>query len=419
MKLVNKYITEEEGGHVTLIIQDSEDLWHAYNLILPGDTISTKTTRKVSKETASGSNESEKVKMRLSIRVLKIDFDPMDDRLRLSGVVNEENRWVKMGSHHTLELDVYKQFRLTKEHWDEVTKERLEEACSEKTRASAAAVVMQEGVANVCLLTDAMTLTKAHITQAIPRKRKTSSNSHDKSVDKFYQVVYDSLVRIVDFSTVKAVIIASPGFVKDQFYAFLTQAASKSENKAILENKSKFLLVHSSSGHRHALNEILREPAVIATLADTKAASEVAILAKFNLMMAKDMAQVVYSKRHVFHADESGAIEDLLLSDSLFRAKSIALRAEFVGLVDSVKAKGGRVHIFSSLHVSGEQLAQYSGIAAILRFPLHDIDDIGVDETEDLDLDQLELDPNDPSLSQDSAQASSSIEVPYDEEDDE
>ena len=45
MKIVNKHITEEDGGHVTLIIQDSEDLWHAYNLILPGDTISTKTTR--------------------------------------------------------------------------------------------------------------------------------------------------------------------------------------------------------------------------------------------------------------------------------------------------------------------------------------------------------------------------------------
>ena len=115
---------------MTLIIQDSEDLWHAYNLILPGDTISSKTSRyihcytefhykiatgklsesttcfenqtgmwcppldtllyllpyshlmtslvvfiplfsrrKISKETASGSSESEKVKTKLSILV--------------------------------------------------------------------------------------------------------------------------------------------------------------------------------------------------------------------------------------------------------------------------------------------------------------------------------------------------------------
>jgi protein pelota len=38
----------------------------------------------------------------------------------------------------------------------------------------------------------------------------------------------------------------------------------------LLENKSKFLLVHSSSGHKQVLKEILSDPAVAARLADTK-----------------------------------------------------------------------------------------------------------------------------------------------------
>ena len=45
MKIVSKYITKEEGGYVVLVIQDEEDLWHAYNLILPGDSVSSRTTR--------------------------------------------------------------------------------------------------------------------------------------------------------------------------------------------------------------------------------------------------------------------------------------------------------------------------------------------------------------------------------------
>ena len=50
----------------------------------------------------------------------------------------------------------------------------------------------------------------------------------------------------------------------------------KTDNKLLFENKSKFLLVHASSGFKHALKEVLADPAVQARLADTKASEEVA-----------------------------------------------------------------------------------------------------------------------------------------------
>ena len=40
---------------------------------------------------------------------------------------------------------------------------------------------------------------------------------------------------------------------------------------------------------------------------------------------------------------------------------------------------GGEAIIFSAMHVSGEQLNQLTGIAAILRFPLPDIEDQELD----------------------------------------
>lgn len=38
--------------------------------------------------------------------------------------------------------------------------------------------------------------------------------------------------------------------------------------------------------------------------------------------------------------------------------------------MEEVKAAGGEVLIFSSIHESGKQLDQLTGIAAILNFPL-------------------------------------------------
>ena len=57
---------------------------------------------------------------------------------------------------------------------------------------------------------------------------------------------------------------------QDQFFEYLYAEAIKLDNKVLLENKSKFLLVHASSGHKQVLKEILTDPAVATKLADTK-----------------------------------------------------------------------------------------------------------------------------------------------------
>lgn len=52
---------------------------------------------------------------------------------------------------------------------------------------------------------------------------------------------------------VKCILVASPGFVKDQFITYLYKEAVRQDNKILLENRPKFMLVHSSSGHKYSL----------------------------------------------------------------------------------------------------------------------------------------------------------------------
>lgn len=62
-----------------------------------------------------------------------------------------------------------------------------------------------------------------------------------------------SILRHVDFNVVKCVILASPGFVKDQCFEYMIQMAIKTDNKLLLDNRGKFLLVKASSGFKHSL----------------------------------------------------------------------------------------------------------------------------------------------------------------------
>lgn len=56
----------------------------------------------------------------------------------------------------------------------------LDQACDVAQKADVAAVVMQEGLANVVLVTPAMTLLRAKVEVTIPRKRRGSCTQHEK-----------------------------------------------------------------------------------------------------------------------------------------------------------------------------------------------------------------------------------------------
>jgi len=58
-----------------------------------------------------------------------------------------------------------------------------------------------------------------------------------------------------------------------------------------------------------------------------------------------------------------------------------------VGIVENVKKSGAEVLIFSSIHESGKQLDQLSGVAAILNFPLPEV------ESEDEEEEAVPADP--------------------------
>ena len=252
MKLLHKYIDKKACGSVTLIAEQAEDMWHAYNLISVGDNLRSSTIRRVVNESSVGLTTTSRVHTTLTISVESLDFDTQASVLRVKGKNIEENQFVKMGAYHTIDLELNRKFTITKNEWDSVALQRIDDACDPSQNADLAAIVMQEGLANVCLILSSMTLVKAKIEMSIPRKRKGQCANHDKSLEKFYERIVQALLTHINFDIVKAVIVASPGFTKDQFFEYMNAYAVKNlpATKVLIDNKSKFLLVHSASGFK-------------------------------------------------------------------------------------------------------------------------------------------------------------------------
>eukprot|EP01101_Sappina_pedata_P003217 TRINITY_DN13441_c0_g1_i1.p1 TRINITY_DN13441_c0_g1~~TRINITY_DN13441_c0_g1_i1.p1 ORF type:complete len:400 (+),score=178.16 TRINITY_DN13441_c0_g1_i1:11-1210(+) len=376
MKLLRREIDSKTStGSVAIIPEDPEDLWSLYNLIAVGDIITASTFRKVQKEMSMGSMESTKQKLTIALAVEGIQFDPSSGELRLNGKNTTESPHIRMGAYHTHELALNRKLIITKAHWDSIALSTLEEACNPSARADVSAVIISEGLAHFCLITENRTLFRAKIETAIPRKRKASVSGHDKSLEKFFESVMQNLQLHINFEVVKCVILAGPGFTKDQFFDFMMREAQRREIKLILDNKTKFIRCQASTGHKHALKEIMSNEIVAVQLADTKAAQEVKLINEFYDMLKKESDRAIYGLSHVKYAISQNAVDALLIADDLFRAQTIQKRKLYVSLVESVKESGGDVRIFSTLHFSGEQLRLIGGVACILRFPIPDIED--------------------------------------------
>ncbi|XP_010927613.1 protein PELOTA 1 isoform X1 [Elaeis guineensis] len=376
MKLVRRDLVPNGPGSVKVIPEEDDDMWHAYNLICVGDSVLAVTIRKVLREKASGGRDAERVKLKLEIKVESVDYDKEGPVLRIRGKNILENEHVKIGQFHTLEIEPHRPFVLRKDIWDSMALDVLQQACDPSASADLAVILMQEGLAHLFLIGKSITTTRSRIETSIPRKHGPAIAGYESALKKFFENVLQALLKHIDFKVVRCVVIASPGFTKDQFRDYLLLEAERRQLRSIIENKSRLILAHSTSGYKHSLKEVLDAPSVMTLIKDTKAAQEVRALKDFFNMLSTDAARACYGPKHVEVAHERMAIQTLLITDSLFKNSDVSTRQKYIKLVESVKDSGGTVHIFSSMHVSGEQLAQLTGIAAILRFPLPDLEDI-------------------------------------------
>ncbi|KAG2453121.1 hypothetical protein HYH02_002451 [Chlamydomonas schloesseri] len=377
MKLLAEGFAKGAEGFVKLLPEEAEDMWHTYNLVREGDHITATTFRKVQVDKGTGA-DTERLKLKLTLEVEAIEFDAEGGVIRIKGRNLTESEHIKLGAYHSLELELGRAFTLRKAAWDALDIERVRQATDVSLSADLAAVLITEGLAHVCLVGGSTTLVRARVEANLPRKRGAAAAGYDKAWTRFLDHVFTAVVRHVDFAVVKCLVIAGPGFAKDQFKEYLEQEAVRREVRPLIENKDKVVLAPASSAYKHSLKEVLSCPTIASRIKDTKAAREVTALQDFYDLLATDSTRAFYGPGHVFAAAELGAIQVLLISDSLFRINHVEKRRKYAELVEGVREAGGEALVFSAMHVSGEQLNQLSGIAAILRFPLPELEDMEI-----------------------------------------
>ena len=154
-------------------------------------------------------------------------------------------------------------------------------------------LLITEGLANLALVGGSMTVFKAKVEKAMPRKSGAAAMGYRKALGTFHKNVMAALESKVDFEKVreficiyvysyfrymgnvsddvfcyfvciqvKCVVVAGPGFAKDSFMKYVDLEAARQDKRLIIENRSKFLECHASTAFKGALREVLESPEV-------------------------------------------------------------------------------------------------------------------------------------------------------------
>lgn len=133
----------------------------------------------------------------------------------------------------------------------------------------------------------------------------------------------------------KSIVIGSPGFVKDGFFDYYKAEASKATSNPFLRQvMDKIILTHTSSGFKHSLQEVISSRTVMEKINDLSVFSETITLDKFFEILSMNPDCCCYGYKSVDYALKEQAVETLLISDKLFRAKNVAIRRQYVQMVE-------------------------------------------------------------------------------------
>ncbi len=345
MKLGKQDVAE---GEIRLTPENTEDLWHIERILQPGDQVISKTWRRFK---AVEGDAGEKKAVTIKLLVEKVEFARYANRLRVTGKIVEGTpvEFVQVGSYHTIDVEQDFPVSIIKQKWMSHHLSRIKQAIAETKRPKMGMLVLDENKAIFATLRGYGVEYELEL--------ENNASKRDDKFDEKTQSFFGEIVKKLQSSPVSKLIVAGPGFGKENLMKFIKQKSPELAKKIILE--------HCSYAERSGINELLKRGVVSKVAEEERAENELKLMDNFSVELRKDSGLAAYGADEVKNAVSSSAVETLMVEDELLRNNK-----EVEAVVEEAEKRKVKLVVFSHESDGGRELAGYGRFAAILRFKI-------------------------------------------------
>lgn len=356
MNHVQIVFKDGKTGEIKLIPENMDDIWHLYNIILPGDLVRALTFRTDEQVTGDQkrSKKAEKKRMKLGVRVEKIEFHNFSDRLRIHGTIEEGPQ--DLGSYHTLNIEAdptspTNKVSIIKELWPAHDLERLNEAVQQSKQPLVIFVSLDEDEGTVAILRQSGIQKIANVDSQRSGKQYEGMPAQKDFFGELFSLVQQNVAPQTPIA------IVGPGFTREHF---------------IQQGNERFpdVFKHCTSyGTGHAgmngIHEAIKAGVVDQITKENRVSYETQLVERFFEEIQKN-GLVTYGPDAVRTALMQGAVEHLLIIDTLVRTQSGER------LLKQAQETQSNFTIINSLHDAGKKFEGIGGIGAFLRFKMQE-----------------------------------------------
>ena len=359
--------TNMKANKVVVRPESVTDLYILSNIIAIGDHIITKTSRRVRRSGSEGRSGEDSQRISMVIGIETEDFAFQDssvsNRLRVKGKIFQgPEQYVSIGSYHTLNLELTNVITIIKPEWSKYYLELLKKAEEASKKPKICLIAADKAEVCIGLLDNFQLNIIAHEKSRISRKL-----SKEKVRSKQTQSFFDQIAMIIKrqiLPETKKFVIGGPGFIKEQLSDFLKSRFTKEDITIIVAGSL-------SGGNRIGLSELLQMEAVDKLAADFQIFEENKLFDEFLKRINQGSADVTYGLATIKEIMSTGAIETLILLDSLLKGSSGTNPDEIQKLLREVEKTRGKIFIISSQSENANQIKTFGGIIGLLRYALH------------------------------------------------
>ncbi len=315
-----------------------DDLWNLSLLITAGDVVGAKTLR-----TIETSDKKEKRPMYLKISVETVEFDDVTESLRLKGKILEGPDDISFG-YHSFRITPNDIISITKQ-WKRYEIERLEKSVK-AVKIKILVMVLDERKADFGEVMNS----KVNMLGTI--KAENQGKMFGTPEGKSY---YKDIIRSLEGYAKRydRIIIAGPGFAKENIMRIIGKNT---------DMKGKCVTGISSVTGETGVYEVIKRGFIDQIIKTSEISRETKEIEKFMEALGKESDLVTYGIGEVAKAAKAGAVEKILVSDSIVKKEDVQ------EILKTVENSSGKVEVIGSTHEAGDKLIGLGGIICFLRY---------------------------------------------------
>ena len=347
--MITKIIDENS---ISVIPEDSDDLFNLRRIIKEGDTVVGDTTRVIKQDKDfSRPDKGERIRVRIALIVEKISLDDVLDRLRIGGTISESsNELVPHGSHHSFILKVNDGITITKKNWLPVEKILIE---SNNKQTGFLLVAIDTGDCGIARLMG------THL-QFIPNIYSGSGGKRYKTnfnIEKFFEQVQQAVFSII--KEVDSIIIFGPGETKKRFANFLQKPQTQKYKIQVVEG--------IDSGGEDGIYIFTKSQTMKEIMSESKLAKVSSIIDEIMIMANKKSQKFTMGFEETYKANQFGAVDSLVFSDKIIQTND---EKQIIDFLNDAESKGVKTYGVDSSTDIGLRVTGLGGIVSLLRFPV-------------------------------------------------